>query len=76
MQHDGWLSDYTLPPLRWVVEEDLVYHPATRTLHRPGCALARELQATAQAVPAGAALELVWAPRMCECRPDVTVAHG
>ena len=76
LQHDDRSSDRALPPLRWVAEENLVYDPATRTLHRRGCPLARELQATAQALAAGAALELVWAPRMCECRPDVTLALG
>jgi len=69
LQHDHHSDGDVLAPLRWVAEEQLVYDSATRTLHRPGCPLARELQATAQAVAAGAALELVWAPRMCECRP-------
>ena len=35
------------------------------TLHRRGCPLARELQATAQALAAGAALELVCGRRVC-----------
>ncbi|MGH2894798.1 MAG: hypothetical protein ACRDPM_16260 [Solirubrobacteraceae bacterium] len=26
-----------LAPLRWLAEEDLVYEPATETLHRPDC---------------------------------------
>jgi hypothetical protein len=30
----------------------------------------------ASRVPAGSALELVWAPRMCDCGPDVTLALG
>jgi hypothetical protein len=38
--------------------------------------LARELQPAGQVIAAGAALELVWAPRLCECRPDVTLALG
>jgi hypothetical protein len=27
-------------------------------------------------VPAGSALELVWAPTICACGPDVTVGLG
>jgi hypothetical protein len=27
----------TLPPLRWVAEEDLIYDATSRTLHRPAC---------------------------------------
>ena len=58
--HTTIRSNYhELPPLRWVAEEDLVYDPATRTLHRPGCLLARELPPTARALAAGAALELI-----------------
>lgn len=29
-----------------------------------------------RSVPVGSALELVWAPRICECGPDVTLALG
>jgi hypothetical protein len=68
-------TTYTLRPLRWVAEEDLIFDPESRTLHRPGCPLAHRTQGTSS-LPAGAALELVWAPRMCDCRPDVTLALG
>lgn len=76
VHHDDRSRGGTLPPLRWVAEEDLVYDPGTRTLHRPGCPLARDRHAAAQPLAAGAALELVWAPRLCECRPDTTLALG
>jgi len=65
----------SLRPLRWVAEENLIYDPNSRTLHRPSCPLARRTQGAAS-LPAGSALELVWAPRMCDCRPDVTLALG
>jgi hypothetical protein len=60
-----------LTPLRWLADEDLVYEPATETLHRAGC---RRLVSpeTARALAAGTALERMTAPRFCECRPDVT----
>lgn len=68
-------GDGALPPLRWVAEEDLVFDPAMRTPHRPGCRLASELHAGGQAIAAGAP-ELVWAPRLCHCGPDLTLALG
>jgi hypothetical protein len=64
-----------LPPLHWVAEEDLVYDAAANTLHRPGCPQARTVSSP-RAVPAHAALQLVWAPTLCDCRPDVTLALG
>ena len=68
-------AERSLPALRWVAEEELVYDAATNTLHRPGCAQAVAIPTTTS-VPAGASLELVWAPRVCECRPDVTLASA
>ena len=68
-------ADYALAPLRWAAEEDLLYDPWSRTLHRPSCHVARECQPV-RSVPAGSAVELVWAPRMCECGSDVTLALG
>ena len=62
LEPDDRSDDHGLPPLRWVPEEELV------TLHRPECLLVREPHATAQALAGGAALERVWAPRICECR--------
>ena len=62
-------------PLRWVAEEALVYDATTNTLHRPGCTQVAGASATTS-VAAGAALELVWAPRLCACGPDVTLALG
>jgi len=65
---------FALRPLRWIAEEDLIYDHDSRTLHRPTCALAHRTHGSR--LPAGSALELVWAPRMCECGPDVTLALG
>ena len=65
---------YALRPLRWIAEEDLRYDPDSRTLHRPSCARGHRTQGSR--LRAGSALELVWAPRMCECGPDVTLALG
>jgi hypothetical protein len=65
---------YTLRPLRWIAEEDLIYDPVSRTLHHPSCARAQRTHGSR--LPAGSALELVWAPRLCECGPDVTLALG
>ena len=62
-----------LPPLRWVAEEDLIYDSATNTLHRPGCPHASTVTSP-RPVPAHGALQLVWAPTLCDCRPDVTLA--
>ncbi|HUA03826.1 MAG TPA: hypothetical protein VMB27_07990 [Solirubrobacteraceae bacterium] len=62
-----------LPPLRWVAEEDLIYDSTTNTLHRPDCAHASTV-ASPRALPAHAALQLVWAPTLCRCQPDVTLA--
>jgi hypothetical protein len=66
-------ASYALAPLSWVAEEDLLYDPESRTLHRPGCLLARRSHSS-RPVPAGSVLTLVWAARMCECGPDVTLA--
>jgi hypothetical protein len=65
---------YALRPLRWIAEEDLIYDPVSRTLHRPSCARAQRAQGSW--LSEGSALELVWAPRMCECGPGVTLALG
>ena len=67
------IASYALAPLSWVAEEDLLYDPESRTLHRPGCLLARRSHSS-RPVLAGSVLTLVWAPRMCECGPDVTLA--
>jgi hypothetical protein len=67
-------SAYALRPLRWIAQEDLLFDPDSRTLHRPSCARADMTHGSR--VPAGSALELVWAPRMCDCGPDVTLALG
>lgn len=61
--------------LRWRAEEDLVFEAAAETLHRPGCERLAGVQ-DAEAVPAGTVLERVTAPRMCACRPDVTLMLG
>jgi hypothetical protein len=61
-----------LPPLRWIAEQDLVYEPDTHTLHRSGCPRIGDPQRTRK-LPAGHALELIWAPTMCQCGPDVTL---
>jgi hypothetical protein len=58
----------SLPALRWIAEEDLVYDGAANTLHRPGCAQLAAAS-TCTNLSGGCALELVWAPRLCECRP-------
>ena len=63
----------SLPPLRWVAEEDLLYEPATNTLHRPGCRQLSDPDASTT-LPAGSSLSLVWAPVICDCRPDITLA--
>ena len=55
---------YALAPLRWVAEEDLLYDPRSRTLHRSSCHVARE-HVPVRSVPAGSAVEPVWVPRMC-----------
>jgi hypothetical protein len=68
-------SDSRLPPLRWVAEEDLVYDLDANTLHRPGCRLLPAGRATSR-LPARSALTLIWAPVVCQCRPDVTLALG
>jgi len=64
-----------LSPLRWVAEEDLVYDPRANTPHRPGCPSIAGIEVPTS-VPMRSALELVWAPRLCGCRPDVTLALG
>ncbi|HEY5260852.1 MAG TPA: hypothetical protein VIJ33_01940 [Solirubrobacteraceae bacterium] len=58
-----------------MAEEDLVYDSDANALHRPDCRLLRAAGATRR-VPARSALELTWAPIMCQCRPDVTLALG
>jgi hypothetical protein len=65
----------TLPPLRWIAEEDLIYDASSRTLHRSACPRLHDLTLLTS-VPAGSALELVWAPTICACGPDVTVGLG
>jgi hypothetical protein len=65
----------TLPPLRWVAEEDLIYDASSRTLHRSACPRLHD-PTLLTSVPAGSALELVWAPTICACGPDVTVGLG
>jgi hypothetical protein len=62
----------TLPPLRWIAEEDLLYDPDTNTLHRPDCPCARATTRPTR-IPARSALELIWAPTICACQPDVTL---
>lgn len=65
----------SLSALRWVAEEDLLYERASNTLHRPGCRRLGGGEGSV-VVAAGEALWLVWAPVMCDCRPDVTLALG
>ena len=73
-QTDDHRPDSALSPLRWVAEEeDLLYDPRSRTLHRQSCPIAHGSQ-RARTLPRGSALELVWAPRICDCGPDVTTA--
>jgi hypothetical protein len=60
-----------LVPLHWRAEEDLIYEAGTETLHRPGCPRIVSPE-TVRPLPTGAALARVMAPRICECRPDVT----
>jgi hypothetical protein len=65
----------TLPPLRWIAEEDLIYDATSRTLHRPACPHLRGATLVTS-VPARSTLELIWAPTICACRPDVTLSLG
>jgi hypothetical protein len=58
-----------------VAQEDLLYEPGSNTLHRRGCRRAGGGEGNV-ALGTGEALWLVWAPAMCECRPDVTLALG
>jgi hypothetical protein len=62
-----------LPPLSWVAEENLIYDSATNTLHPPDCPHASTVTPP-RPVSARAALQLVWAPTLCGCGPDVTLA--
>jgi hypothetical protein len=62
-----------LPPLRWVAEERLLYDRAANELHRWSC---RRAPAISEELERGDALSLVWAPRMCRWRPDVTLGLG
>jgi len=55
--------------------QDLVYDVEANTLHRLGCPHARGPKAMRR-VAARSALESMWAPRMCECGPDVTLGLG
>jgi hypothetical protein len=48
----------TLPPLRWLAEEDLVYDAGLHTLHRPQCPRVRDAAGVID-VPAGSAIELI-----------------
>ena len=63
----------SLAPLRWVAEEDLRYEPHANTLHRAACDRLRDHE-TSVLIAAGSSLRLVWAPKMCRCGPDVTLA--
>jgi hypothetical protein len=54
---------------------DLIYDASSRTLHRSACPRLDDLTLLTS-VPAGSALELVWAPTICACGPDVTVTVG
>ncbi len=65
----------TLSPLRWIAGEDLVYDATSRTLHRPACPRLRGATLVTS-VPARSALELIWAPTICACGPDVTLSLG
>lgn len=67
--------DSTLPRLRWVGQEDLVYDRDANTSHRAGPRLL-PARCTTTSLPARSALELTWAPFMCRCRPEVTLALG
>lgn len=62
-----------MPALRWIAQEELVYDVAANTLHRADCPR-RNTAGLERQLSAGSALELVWAPRMCECGPNVTLA--
>lgn len=46
----------SLPPLRWIADEPLVYDPGTRELHRPSCP-----KASGDELAEGDELLLVWA---------------
>jgi len=63
----------SLAPLRWVAEEDLRYEPHANTLHRAACDRLRDREASVL-IAVGSSLRLVWAPKMCRCGPDVTLA--
>ena len=65
----------SLAPLRWVAEEDLRYEPHANTLHRAACDRVRDREASVL-IAVGSSLHLVWAPKMCRCGPDVTLALG
>jgi hypothetical protein len=65
----------TLAPLRWIAQEDLVYDQAALTLHRSSCPRLCDV-ANPTRIPAGSALEVVWAPGLCSCGPDVTLGLG
>jgi hypothetical protein len=65
----------SVPRLRWVAQEDLLYEPGSNTLHRRGCRRAGGGEGNV-ALGTGEALWLVWAPAMCACRPDLTLALG
>jgi hypothetical protein len=72
---DDLTTQSTLAPLRWVAEEDLIYDATSRTLHRPACPRLRGATRVTS-VPARSSLELIWAPTICACGPDVTLSLG
>ena len=74
-RRDDLNTQSTLAPLRWVAEEDLIYDATSRTLHRPACPRLRGATRV-MSVPARSALELIWAPTICACGPDVTLSLG
>ena len=64
---------YALRPLRWVAQEDLVYDPDSRTLHRrAACALQDAGLAAACGIRARAGVGAAG----LRCGPDVTLALG
>jgi hypothetical protein len=63
----------SLRPVRRVAGERLCYDPAANELHRSSCPWA---PAISEELECGDALELAWAPRLCRCTPDVTLALG
>lgn len=65
---------HDLRPLRWIAQEDLVYHEVRNELHKPSCPLGRGSHVE---MLGGESLELVWAPKICpRCRPDVRTGRA